>query len=152
LKSYPALASTAVASESQVVNVGRIQSGQMSHTALFVSKPMTVIDGVHAGFPFSYAASEIIESGDSGGPDLLSDTHTIVAVNAGAGGGAEVLARVDLLHSWIHEQVDAHGGRGPTAASDGGEKAKVVPVGPVEVEPNDDYETANQLVDSREGT
>ena len=152
LTSYPAIAEAPVPNDGKVVNVGRIQSGQMSHSALFVSKPLGVVDGRHSGFPFSYAATEIIESGDSGGPDLLVNTHTIVAVNSGAGGGSEVLARVDLLSSWIREQVDAHGGAGPAPPGDGGANARAPAADVSEGEPNDTFRDATALADSLSGT
>jgi hypothetical protein len=151
LKSYPTLAEAAVESDGRIVNVGRIQSGQMSHSALFVSKPLNVVDGGEHGFPFSYAAPEMIESGDSGGPDLLVNTHTIVAVNSGGGGGSAVLARVDLLGSWIREQVEAHGGAGP--ASEGDAWRRRVPSAETsEGEPNDTWRDATRLAGSLTGT
>lgn len=112
LSSYPKLAQSPLANGAQVVNVGRINNGVMSNTNLYVSKPVTVKGAASVGFPYDYVATEVIESGDSGGPDLIPGTHTIVAVNSGSGGGTEVLARVDLVYSWIQQQVAAHGGSG----------------------------------------
>jgi secreted trypsin-like serine protease len=110
LSSYPTLASSPVASGAKVVNIGRIDNGAFSTTNLYVSQPSTVTKGAASGFPYDYAAREQIQSGDSGGPDMASGTHTIVAVNSGAGSGTEVLARVDLLYSWLQQQIAAHGG------------------------------------------
>jgi hypothetical protein len=73
--------------------------------------------GSNAGYPYDYEATEVIESGDSGGPDMKAGTHTIVAVNSGAGSGTEVLARVDLLYSWIQQQIANHGGGGGSSSS-----------------------------------
>jgi hypothetical protein len=112
--SYPVVADAPVDDGALVINVGRIQDGQFSSTSLFESQPVAVSDAASKGFPFDYLASQIIQSGDSGGPDFLSGTHTIVAVNSGAGGGTEVLARVDLLADWIQQQVASHGGGGRT--------------------------------------
>ena len=108
---YPAVASTPVAFGSDVVNIGRIDNGDFSDTALFVSKPHPVSDGNNDGFPYDYSADEIIQSGDSGGPVEVpgSKPHTIVAVNSGAGGGSEVLARVDLVYDWIQQTVASAG-------------------------------------------
>jgi hypothetical protein len=39
--------------------------------------------------------------------------HRIVAVNSGAGSGRQILARVDLLHGWITEQIQQHAGATP---------------------------------------
>jgi len=47
----------------------------------------------------------------------LSGTHTILAVNSGAGGNTQVLARVDLLADWLTSQVASHSG---TVASGSG--------------------------------
>jgi V8-like Glu-specific endopeptidase len=112
LTTYPTLSDKALANGSQVVNIGRINNGSLSTTNLYVSKPLTVNNAASYGYPFDYIASEVIESGDSGGPDMAVGTHTIVAVNSGGGGGTEVLARVDLLYSWIQSQVASHGGSG----------------------------------------
>ncbi|APR88003.1 hypothetical protein A7982_13352 [Minicystis rosea] len=108
LDAYPTLASAPLYEGDAIVNIGRIQDGVRYDNHLFVSQPMAVTGGARMGFPFDYMAREIIESGDSGGPDMANGTHTIVAVNSGAGGGAEVLARVDLVKAWIDEQVAAH--------------------------------------------
>lgn len=116
LSSYPTLQKTKLAAGSSIVNVGRIKDGVASNTQLYTSKPITVKDGAGWGYPFDYVASEIIQSGDSGGPDFAAGTHTIVAVNSGAGGGTEVLARVDLVADWIAQQIASHGGTG-TASS-----------------------------------
>ncbi|HEY8087510.1 MAG TPA: trypsin-like serine protease [Polyangiaceae bacterium] len=109
----PVLASSPVASQSNVVNIGRIQNGNLSTTNLYVSAPVAVLDGASAGYNYDYVAQDVIEQGDSGGPDEVPGTtpHEIVAVNSG-GGSDEVLARVDLLYSWILQQISAHGGQG----------------------------------------
>jgi hypothetical protein len=113
LASYPQIANTKLANNAQVVNIGRINNGTLSSTDLYVSTPIPVTDGASQGFPFDYSAQEVIQSGDSGGPDEVpgSTPHLIVAVNSGAGGG-EVLARVDLLYTWIQGQIASHGGGG----------------------------------------
>ncbi|HLK36569.1 MAG TPA: hypothetical protein VKU41_07430, partial [Polyangiaceae bacterium] len=102
-----------LADNSQVVNIGRIQDGSVSTTDLFVSTPVSVMDGATAGYDFDYSAQDIIESGDSGGPDEVpaSSPHLIVAVNSGGGTG-EVLARTDppAVYKWILQQIAAHGG------------------------------------------
>jgi hypothetical protein len=120
IASYPTLASAPIADGSKVVNVGRINNGQLSYTALYKSKPLAVTSGASIGYNFDYKASEIIEPGDSGGPVFVPGTHTMVAVNSGGGGGTEILARVDLLHSWILQQVAAHGGSGSGSSSSSG--------------------------------
>jgi MYXO-CTERM domain-containing protein len=109
LSSYPTLASSPLSDGSTVVNIGRIRNGQLSTTGLYVSGNVTVHDGQQYGYPYDYEAVDWIESGDSGGPDEQSGTHTIVAVNSG-GGSDEVLARVDLIYSWIQTQIQTHGG------------------------------------------
>jgi hypothetical protein len=110
LQAYPLLAQKPVAAGAKVLNIGRIRDGELSNSSLFVSKPVPVTPGSSLGFPFDYAAVDRIESGDSGGPDVLPGAapHTIVAVNSGANHATEVLARVDLVASWIEGQVSAH--------------------------------------------
>lgn len=110
LEAYPLLAQKPVAAGARVLNLGRIHGGQVSNSSLFVSKPVTITPGSSLGFPYDYAAVDRIEPGDSGGPDVLPGAapHTIVAVNSGGNRSTEVLARVDLLASWIAEQVSAH--------------------------------------------
>lgn len=110
LQAYPLLAQKPLAAGAKVLNIGRIHHGQVSNSSLFVSKPVAVFPGSSLGFPYDYAAVDRIESGDSGGPDVLPGAapHTIVAVNSGANSETEVLARVDLVASWIAAQVSAH--------------------------------------------
>ena len=120
LRRFPKIARAAVDQDTGIVKVGRIDSGRASNTALFQSRPMRVFLGGRYGYPYSYVSSEVIQPGDSGGPNFISgmsDTPTIVAVNSGAGGGTEVLARVDILAAWIDQQVARFGGY---AAGDGG--------------------------------
>jgi hypothetical protein len=116
----PRLATRPLQDEADVVHLGRLHEGLLSTTALFVSEPVAVRGGAAAGFPFDYDAEAIMGQGDSGGPVevLGANPHLIVAVGSGAYPGKnEVLARVDLLHQWLTEQVRAHGGPCyPTAA------------------------------------
>jgi hypothetical protein len=121
LASYPTVAASELADGSKVVNVGRINNGQLSNTALYRSKPLAVKSAVSAGYPFDYMADEVIEHGDSGGPVFIPGSHTIVAVNSGGGGGTEILARVDLLHDWIVQKIDSNGGSGSGSGSGGGQ-------------------------------
>jgi hypothetical protein len=133
------------------VNIGRLNNGALSNTALFVSKPITVNNAANRGFPFDYIATEVIESGDSGGPVEIPGSatpHTIVAVNSGAGGGTEVLARVDLLKSWIAGKIAAHGGGGSTTPPPPPPPTNPPPAtcsGPAEREPNDNFQAPNAL-------
>jgi secreted trypsin-like serine protease len=112
IASYPTIATAALADGASVVNVGRINNGSLSNSALYRSKPLPVKSAADAGYGFDYMASEVIEHGDSGGPVFIPGTHTLVAVNSGGGGGTEILARLDLLHDWIVQQVAAHKGSG----------------------------------------
>ena len=112
LTTYPRLQRSPLVADTPITKIGRIQNGRLSNTSLFESRPMRVVDGRGYGYPFSYVSSEVIQSGDSGGPDVIaqSDPPIIVAVNSGAGGGTEILARVDLMTAWIDQQVVANGG------------------------------------------
>ena len=105
IATYPTIATSHVAWGSKVQNIGRIQNGTLSTTKLFIGAQVKVVDGKSYGYPFDYASSEIIESGDSGGPVVVPGTHNIVAVNSGGGGGSQVLARVDLLATWIKDEI-----------------------------------------------
>ncbi|MBM4360753.1 MAG: trypsin-like serine protease [Deltaproteobacteria bacterium] len=107
LSSYPALAAKPVPQGTSAVNVGRVLNGSVSSSQLFVGQPVTLSYGGSYGFPFAYVSKEIIQSGDSGGPVLLpgADPHTIVAVNSGAGGGTQLLARIDQVYAWIQESL-----------------------------------------------
>jgi hypothetical protein len=156
LSSYPTLATSPVADNSQIVNIGRIGSGTLSNSALFVGKPVTIKGASSSGYPFDYISTDIIESGDSGGPDEIPGTHTIVSVNSGAGGGTQVLARVDLLSTWIQQQIAAHGGGGGTGGGTGGGGTDAgtggggtggggTCSGTPEAEPNDTYTRPNAL-------
>ena len=110
LQSYPAMTEAPLDLGAYVVNVGRIHDGRLSREQLYVGHPLPVTDAAGAGFAYDYFALDVIEPGDSGGPAFLASTHTLVAVNSGAGLGREVLARVDLLAPWVRQQVAANGG------------------------------------------
>jgi len=114
LASYPTIAEAPVPDGSSVVNVGRTLDGEVSSSALFSGQPVVVTNASADGFPFDYESQDVIQAGDSGGPAELPGTHTIVAVASGAGGALEMLARVDLVWSWIEGALTAH------ATSDGG--------------------------------
>jgi hypothetical protein len=111
LPSYPTLASAPVAEGTKAVNVGRIRNGQPSDTSLYYGHQVTLADGSRSGFKFDYVSSEVIESGDSGGPVYVtkSGAREIVAVNSGAGGGTEILARIDLVKQKIDEIISQTG-------------------------------------------
>jgi hypothetical protein len=151
LSTYPKLAQSPVANGSQLVNIGRINNGSLSNSALFAGKATTVNNASNQGFPFDYISTDVIQSGDSGGPDEIPGTHTIAAVNSGAGGGTQVLARVDLLNNWIQEQITAHGGNGAGGGSGsgndpgpGGGDDAGTSCTPTQ-EPNDDYTQPNPI-------
>jgi hypothetical protein len=158
LPSYPTLGTAALAAGSKVVNVGRIRNGQASFSGLFVGTPVTIKAG-NFGFPKAYVTSEIIEAGDSGGPVYSEDgaTRTLVAVNSGAGGGTQVLARVDLGYAKIQQIIaDNGGGGGGTAAQPPATQPPPPPppsgcVGTPEAEPNNTSGAANALDGTRCG-
>jgi hypothetical protein len=115
---YPTVAQAPVADGASVVSVGRTQDGEVSTTALFSGEPVTV--AAASGFPFDYQADDVIQDGDSGGPAELPGTHTIVALASGVGGAVELLARVDLLASWIATESAAHAASGAAGGNDDG--------------------------------
>jgi len=120
LPAYPTIAKARVAWGTKARNVGRIDNGKASYSALFVGPEVALRDGAQVGFPLAYRAPETIQSGDSGGPVFKSGTHELVAVNSGAGGGTQVLARVDLVAAWIAQQVEAFEAQQPAADPCGG--------------------------------
>jgi hypothetical protein len=149
LATYPSLASAKIADGSKVYNLGRINNGVMSSTDMFIGAAIAVRDARTSGFPYDYISSEIIQPGDSGGPDILAGTHQIVAVNSGGGGGTQVLARVDLLYSWIQTNIASHGGSGGTTPTPTPTPDPTPAPGTcgtnVEREPNDAYTGPNAL-------
>ena len=110
ISSYPLVATNKIANGTNVQNIGRIDDGVTSSSALFIGAPLAAHDAANIGFAFSYRTDEVIQSGDSGGPVVLAGTHKIVAVNSGAGNGFQVLARADLVASWIQDVVGDNGG------------------------------------------
>jgi hypothetical protein len=108
LDAFPVLATKPIPNGTKIVNVGRVGESRVSSNELFVSPPLTAQDAARIGFRDYYAALDVLEKGDSGGPVFQVGTHTVVAVNAGAGDGVAVHARVDTLSSFIDEQVAAH--------------------------------------------
>lgn len=114
LTRYPSISSAKLADGSKLVNLGRINNGSFSSTDLFVGGQVTIRDAASAGYPFDYLSSDVIQPGDSGGPCEIpgSPQHEIAAVNSGAGGGTQVLARVDLVRDWIQQVIAANGGSG----------------------------------------
>jgi hypothetical protein len=111
LAAYPAIADAPMTNGTDVVSIGRVHDGMVTGS-LSLSGPLAATSGAPAGFPFDYLTSRVIAQGDSGGPVELPGVtpHTIFAVDSGFGGGADLLARVDLLKSWIEERVAARGG------------------------------------------
>jgi hypothetical protein len=160
--SYPALASGPLHDGSSIVAIGRKDNGTLSSSGLFVSKPLTVTGASLIGYPHDYMSNQVIESGDSGGPVVVPGTtpHALVAVNSGAGAGKQVLARVDLLKTWIDERVATHGGAGAAAQPSPPAAAPASPAptapaacsGPSEIEPNDDFRAPNALAASACGS
>ena len=155
---YPLVANKKVPDGTKVQNIGRINNGSFSNSALFISQPLSVSDATNHGFPFDYKASQVIQPGDSGGPVVIANTHNIVAVNSGAGGGTQILARVDLLATWLKQQVDQNGGGGffgdPLSDQGGGGSPDPQPqpdpqpdpgAGEKEVEPNNSYQQTNPI-------
>ncbi len=108
LSSYPTLALSPVANGTRVLNVGRILNNKL--TSSLYQAGTNVTNASTLGFPYDYYSPDIIEHGDSGGPVFADGTHTIVAVNSGAGNGTQVLARVDLVNAWLKDRIAQKGG------------------------------------------
>lgn len=97
---YPTVAAAEARPGTKVRNLGRVRNGVVSNEALFIGRAVALQRGVTSGYPNSYVSDEVVESGDSGGP-AFGPSGEIVAVNSGAAGGIEVLARVDLVKADI---------------------------------------------------
>jgi secreted trypsin-like serine protease len=116
---YPPLATAAVSAGTKATNVGRIKNGQASNSGLFFGADVTLSNGSSCGFPLSYCSTEVIQSGDSGGPVYVGTgaSRKIIAVNSGAGGGTQILARVDLAYAKIQDIIAQYGGGGGGGSS-----------------------------------
>jgi hypothetical protein len=115
LTSYPSLSNVKVADDTPAIDVGRVSNGVVQATAYQARTTVSAADKL--GYPYDYTAKDVIEQGDSGGPVFASASHTILAVNSGAGNGIQMVARVDLLYSWLTSQLASHGGSSPSGAS-----------------------------------
>lgn len=154
---YPPLASAIQANGTSAVNVGRIKNGTASYSQLFVGAAVTLRNAATSGFPKSYITNEIIQPGDSGGPVYVGSGtgRMIVAVNSGAGGGTQVLARVDLAYTKIQQLIAANGGSGGGTTTPPPTPPPTTPppttpppsgcAGTAEAEPNDTSTAANAL-------
>ncbi len=147
LPQFPTLATSGLAEGARVQNLGRIKDGVASRTDLYFGAEVAVRPGSRFGFPFSYVTDEVIQSGDSGGPVEIpgSTPHRIVAVNSGGGGGTQILARVDLIATWIDEQIRANGGFATDPVSPPPPPPPPPPPASCasrEAEPNDSYRSA----------
>jgi len=120
---YPTISAAAVPDGTVVDDVGRVGGGRQPHA--FFGAPVTVSTGAAVGYPYDYYGSAVIQHGDSGGPVFLPSTHTLVAINSGANAAMEVLARVDLVATWIAERVAASGSG--DAHTDAGGDATAMP-------------------------
>jgi V8-like Glu-specific endopeptidase len=136
LSRYPELAEEPLKAGASVVNIGRIRNGTLSFSDMYVSDDVEVELGDGYGYPYDYATSDVIEGGDSGGPAEIAkdDRHVIVAVNSSATSSVEMLARVDLVLTWIRDQVAAHraavtSDAGATPNSDGGATSRSADAG-----------------------
>jgi V8-like Glu-specific endopeptidase len=117
LAAYPTLMRSKVIDGTAALNVGRVLNGVVQSAAYQGATTLSAADKV--GYPYDYYSTTVIQPGDSGGPVFVKGGHAIAAVNSGAGGTTQVLARVDLLADWIGTQIVAHGGAGSTTGGAG---------------------------------
>lgn len=103
LATYPVLAQAKQADGTAALSVGRVLDGTVTNK--LYDAPITLKDATIYGYPFDYASPVVIQHGDSGGPVFLAGTHTLVAVNSGAGTSIQITARVDLLYAWIQSKL-----------------------------------------------
>lgn len=111
LPRYAKLVDEPVAFGTTAVNVGRMNDGVSSSTALFVGDEITLEDGSELGHPLAYMAhAGIIESGDSGGAVYVGTggSRRIAAINSGARDGIQIMARADLVYTKIRQLIAAN--------------------------------------------
>ena len=118
LSSFPTIVKVRLADGTAALNVGRVLNGVVQSAAYQAPTTLNAADKV--GYPFDYYSSVVIQPGDSGGPVFVKGSHTIAAVNSGAGGSSQVLARVDLVGDWISAQIAAHPVAGASGAGGSG--------------------------------
>jgi secreted trypsin-like serine protease len=127
LAAYPVLATTPVPDGTPVTNVGRVQDGTLSSTALYESMPLRVYGATSYGWALDYITMDAVQSGDSGGPDYWSGPSgpVLVSINSGAtkSNNYEVLACIDLVASWVASQIAANPMGAPYAPPDAGSDA-----------------------------
>jgi hypothetical protein len=114
LATFPLVATQQLPANSMVINVGRGRDGKSSDHDLSQGKAVAAAEA--SGLPNCYQTDQVIETDDSGGPAFLTGgaPHTIIGVNAAIGYETQLIARTDLVASWIEQQVDGHGGPGPS--------------------------------------
>ena len=112
---YPPVVKDPAAAGTKAINVGRIRNGSASNSQLFFGREVTLRPV--SNFPFSYASEVVIQSGDSGGPVYTGEgtERAIVAVNSGAGGNWQILARLDGVYETIKTLIAQNGGGGNPA-------------------------------------
>lgn len=121
LQSFPLIAKQKLVENTMVINIGRGLDGKSSDHSLSQGKAVAIKDAIVDGFPGYYQTEQVIESDDSGGPAVLTGglPHTIVALNSTIGYETQLLARTDVLASWIEQQINDHGGPGPSGGGGG---------------------------------
>lgn len=100
IDTYPSIVGEEQRVGTRVRNVGRVKNNVVSRDVLFFGREVALERGLPSGYPNSYIADQVAESGDSGGP-VFDAQSRIVAVNSGGANGIEVLGRVDLVTSDI---------------------------------------------------
>jgi hypothetical protein len=117
ITTYPTIATTKLAENAAATCVGRVDNGVVKSGAYQANTAVSSGDSV--GYPYAYKSSVVIQKGDSGGPVFKKGTHEIAAVNSGANTSVQVLARVDLLASWIAQQIASEASTGSSASAGG---------------------------------
>lgn len=107
LSKYPKIADEHQAEGTKAINVGRMRNGRPSASSLFRGPEVALKDAIDLGYAMSYTTEQVVEDGDSGGPVYVGEgaQRTIVAVNSGAAGGIQILARTDLAHAKIRQLI-----------------------------------------------
>jgi secreted trypsin-like serine protease len=127
LPAYPVLATSPIPDGTPIINIGRVQDGVLSSTALYESMPLRAYGATPYGWPLDYLTMDAVQSGDSGGPDYWTSPTgpVLVSINSGATKNDyyEVLTRIDLVSSWITSQIADYPSGLPYAPPDAGSDA-----------------------------
>ncbi len=112
LSRYPVIARSGSEDNTKIISLGRMNEARVDGQ-MFASAEHSI----RVKSDKYYDAQQFVQAGDSGGAVEVAGSNPphIIAVNSGAGGGRELLARIDGLHDWIQRVVSDNGGYATSA-------------------------------------